>query len=268
MIPKSKIMSTLFFDIETTTRYKTFEEYLEQEPFMAKEFIYRCSIKGDYKGMDPAEVYTEFGMLYPEHGQVVSIAYKIADESGFVGETIGFTDWEDYEKTDKKIADKNLLIRFNEVLHTIFGNDGGTLGGYRINYFDVPYLYKRMLISGLFPHSSLITVGKKPWNLTNLELYDYWNGVGVNGMSGFGSACELMGVPNSKDDEIDGRQVCFRFWDDHNVDMINRYCMRDVESSIRFAIALSDEKLKNRHHRTMEEWVKSNEETKEEDNSL
>ena len=76
MIPKSKILSTIFYDIETTTRYKEFEEYKEAEPFMADEFIYRCDISDKWKGVPYETAYKECGMLYPEHGQVVSIAYK------------------------------------------------------------------------------------------------------------------------------------------------------------------------------------------------
>lgn len=255
MIPKSKILSTIFYDIETTTRYKTFDEYKESEPFMADEFIYRCQISDKYKGLTPDFVYTEYGMLYPEHGQVVSIAYKLGvPEGGFGGEVFGFKDWADYESRDKRFADKDILIQFNELLFSAFGENGGILGGYRINYFDNPFLFKRMIINGIYPQQTLNTVGKAKWEMKNIELYDWWNALGVNGMCGFGGACEIVGVKNPKEDGLSGRNVCHRFWDDNDVVAINEYCMRDVDSSIHFAIALSEEKLKSRHQKTMADY--------------
>lgn len=257
MIPKSKILSTIFYDIETTTRYKEFGEYMEAEPFMAEEFIYRCDISDKWKGMPYDTVYKECGMLHPEHGQVVSIAYKLpVPQGGFDGEVIGFKDWQDYESYDKKWADKDILIRFNELLFSAFGEDRGMLGGYRINYFDNPFLFKRMIINGIYPQPTLNDVGIKPWDLKNIELYDWWSNLGVKGMCGFGASCEVVGVKNPKEEDIQGRFVGGRFWDDHDIDGINRYCMRDVDSSIHFAIALSEEKLRATHQKTMEDYAK------------
>jgi hypothetical protein len=73
IIWQRELKEVMFFDIETTTRYKTFEEYQEAEPFMAKEFIRRN--KGS--NLTPQEAYLEDGMLHSEHGQVVSIAGKM-----------------------------------------------------------------------------------------------------------------------------------------------------------------------------------------------
>lgn len=263
MIRKEQFTSTLFFDIETTTRYKTYAEYTEAEPFMAAEFLYRVGMKSEYKGMTVDDVYHDFGMLYPEHAQIVSIAWKIHDGDAFIGETIGFSSWEEYESKDNKYADRDILIKFNEVLRGLFDSREGTLGGYRIKQFDIPFVYKRMLINGLYPQASLITVGKKPWDLNHLELYDYWTGVGAAGMAGFGAICEVMGVGNPKEDGLDGRQVCYRFWDDHDVVSINEYCMKDVLASMKLAWSLTTDILTSKHNKTMEEWNADQEITEE-----
>lgn len=254
MIKKETFINTLFFDIETTTRYKTYEEYLEFEPYMAKEFEYRVSIKPEYKDIPVNVVYHDFGMLYPEHAQIVSIAWKIVGDNALVGDTIGFSSWDEYQSNDKKYADRDILIKFNEVLNTLFKNREGTLGGYRIKQFDIPFVFKRMLINGIYPQASLITVGKKPWDLNHLELYDYWTATGGHSMAGFGAICEVMGLGNPKENGIDGRQVCYRFWDDNDVQAINEYCMRDVQASMKFAWNLTTERLIDKHEKTMEEW--------------
>lgn len=256
MISKDTIKNTLFFDIETTTRYKTYEEYLENEPHSAKDFENQIRMKKEYNGMDIADVYKNEAMLSPEHGQIVSIGCRIfnKEEMKWEEEIFGFQSWEEYEAQDKKNADRDILIRFNELLYGLFENTRGTLGGYNINKFDTPYLYRRMLANGLYPQKTLITVGIKPWDLNNLELRDWWSGTGANGYSGFSSACEMMGIGSSKEDGLDGRQVCYKFWDDHDVEAINQYCMRDVVKSSQLALTLSEDYLQKRHKATMEDY--------------
>lgn len=265
MITTDKIKNTLFFDIETTTRYKTYEEYLEMEPYSAKDFEGQIRMKKEYDSMSIPDAYADRAMLSPEHGQVVTIACRIwnEEEKKWNEEIFGFESWEEYEEQDnKKIADRDILIRFNELLYGIFGDERGTLGGYNINGFDIPYLYRRMLAVGLYPQKSLITVGIKPWDSKNLELKDWWTGTGANGFSGFSSGCEMMGIGSSKEEGIDGRQVCHKFWDDGDVDAINRYCMRDVQKSTQFAASLSEDRLKKRHTATMEDYHQRMEEKK------
>lgn len=264
MITTDKIKNTLFFDIETTTRYKTYGEYLESEPYSAADFAGQIRMKKEYDNMTIEDAYTDRAMLSPEHGQVVSIGARIwnAEENKWDDEIFGFSSWEEYEAQDKRCADRDILIRFNEVLWGLFQDKRGTLGGYNINGFDIPYLYRRMLAAGLYPQPTLINVGIKPWDLKNLELKDWWTGTGANGYSGFSSGCEMMGVGSSKEEGIDGRQVCHKFWEDNDVDAINRYCMRDVVKSAQFAISLSEDKLKKRHEATMEDYRQRMEEKK------
>lgn len=263
MISTDTIKNTLFFDIETTTRYKTYGEYLEAESHSAKDFENQILMKKNYDGMDIADVYKNEAMLSPEHGQVVTIACRIfnKEEGKWDEEIFGFSSWEEYTTQDKKNADKDILIQFNELLWALYGDRRGVLGGYNINGFDIPYLYRRMLAAGLYPQPTLINVGIKPWDLKNLELRDWWSGTGANGYSGFSSGCEMMGIGSSKEEGIDGRQVCHKFWEDNDVDIINRYCMRDVQKSTQFAVSLSEPRLRATHEKTMEDYRQRIEQT-------
>lgn len=254
-IPRDTIKKTLFFDIETTTRYKTWQEYKEKEPYSAGDFEGQVRMRKEWDGVPIEEVYWDKGMLSPEHGQVVAIGCRIWGGEKWEEDLFGFSSWEEWEEEKDSVnKDKNILIRFNELLIGLFGKERGTLGGYNINGFDIPFLYRRMLRSGIYPQKSLVNVGIKPWELKNLELKDWWSGVGANGWSGFSSACEMMGVGTSKEDGVDGRQVCRLFWDDKDVNKINEYCVRDVQKSTQFALSLSEESLRERHQKTMEEW--------------
>jgi hypothetical protein len=267
MISSDVIKKTLFFDIETTTRYKTWEEYKEKEPYSAKDFEGQIRMKNEWNAFRVEDVYADRAMLSPEHGQIVSICSRIWNptEKKWDDRTFGFSSWEEYESIeDKKNADRDIIIQFNEYLYELFGEERRSLGGYNINKFDIPYLYRRLLSSGLYPQATLVNVGVKPWDLKNLELMDWWSGTGANGWSGFSSACEMMGVGSSKEEGVDGRQVCHLFWDDHNIQSINDYCMRDVIKSAQFAISLSDDKLKKRHEEVVIDYIQRMEQKEKE----
>ena len=256
MISPDTIKKTIFFDIETTTRYKTYEEYLEKEPYSAKDFENQIRMKKEYDSMSIPDAYQDRGMLSPEHGMVVSIGCRVWNEDigDWDDEIFGFKSWKEFESQDRVHADRDILIGFNEVLFGLYDDAVCVLGGYAINSFDIPFLYRRMLSVGLYPQPTLNLSNKKSWNLYNLDLKSWWSESGANGFSGFSSASEMMGIGSSKEEGIDGRQVCHKFWDDNDVDAINRYCMRDVQKSAEFAIALSEPKVRKRHAETMADY--------------
>ena len=265
------VNSTLFFDVETTTRYKTYEEYLEKEPNCAKEFARRTKSEGKWNDLTPAQIYNgndrSRGMLWAQHLQIISIAYRMWDPSTrkYEGKTIGFSSWEEYQSIeDKPKADKDLLIQFNQMLYSIFGNERGLLGGYNILGFDIAVLWTRMMVCGIKPHTSLQTVNRKPWNITNiLDLQSWTTPCEHKGLSSFDIMNALLGVPSSKTDEVAGNHVGIRFWEDHAVEQINDYCMKDVMSSIALARRLSEEYLDDLHEKTMEDYNKRMKEKKE-----
>jgi len=250
IIWQRELKEVMFFDIETTTRYKTFEEYQEAEPFMAKEFIRRN--KGS--NLTPEEAYLEDGMLHSEHGQVVSIAWKMYDKesNSFKSEVIGFSSWEEFEKVKGPHADRDILIRFNNRLKEMFGDSFVRMCGYSINSFDVTYLFNRMRANGLEPQISLWECLKTSWNNNHLDLKDHWKS--PKGMSSFGMVCQLMGLATSKEDGISGEYVGSKFWNEGAVEQINKYCMDDVNAVARLANSFSIERMAVVESQTLEEW--------------
>ena len=223
--------------------------------------------------MEIADVYNGHirsnGMLWAQHLQIISIAYRKWNPTTRKydhEDTIGFSSWEEYQSIeDKSKADRDLLIQFNEVLYSHFGEERGLMGGYNIVGFDIAVLWHRMMTCGIKPHPSLNTVGKKPWDIDwVLDLKDWTTPADHRGLSSFDIMNALLGVPSSKTDEIAGNHVCFRFWDDHDVEGINEYCMKDVMSSIALARRLSEDVIDNIHQKTMEDYMSRMEEKNKE----
>lgn len=265
------VNNTLFFDVETTTRYETYAEYLEREPNPAKEFARKVRVDSKWDSMSMEEVYNgnprSNGMLWAQHLQIISIAYRKWNPTTRkydIGDVFGFSSWEEYESIeDKSKADRDILIKFNEVLTEEFGDDKGLLGGYNILGFDIAVLWHRMMSCGIKPHTSLQTVNRKPWNITNiLDLQSWTTPCEHKGLSSFDTMNALLGVPSSKTDDVAGNHVGARFWDDHAVEQINEYCMKDVMSSIALARRLSEEYLDDIHAKTMEDYHRRMEEKK------
>ena len=262
------VNNTLFFDVETTTRYNTYEEYLENEPNCAKEFARKVRVDSKWDSMTIEEVYNgnprSNGMLWAQHLHIISIAYRKWNPTTrkYEGDTFGFSSWEEYESIeDKSKADRDILINFNEVLTSEFGDDKGLLGGYNILGFDMAVLWMRMMVCGINPHTSLQTVNRKPWNITNiLDLHAWTKPCEHTGLSSFDIMNALLGVPSSKTDDVAGNHVGARFWDDHAIEQINEYCMKDVMSSIALARRLSEDVMDNIHKKTMEDYMSRMEE--------
>ena len=124
----------------------------------AKDFENQILMKREWEGVPISKVYTERGMLSPEHGQIVSICSRIWNEkeNKWDDRTFGFESWDGYEELPLKEKDKDLVIEFNEYLIDLFQNKRGSLGGYNINNFDIPYLYRRTL--GLYSLAERILV--------------------------------------------------------------------------------------------------------------
>lgn len=262
---------TLFFDVETTTRYKTYAEYLEREPNCAKEFARKVRVDSKWDSMTIEEVYNgnprSNGMLWAQHLHIISIAYRKWNPTTRKyddGDVFGFSSWEEYESIeDKSKADRDILIKFNEVLIKEFGDDKGLLGGYNILGFDIAVLWMRMMACGIKPHTSLQTVNRKPWNITNvLDLQSWTKPCEHTGLSSFDIMNSLLGIPSSKTDEVAGNHVGVRFWEDHAVEQINEYCMKDVMSSIGLARRLSEDVIDDIHAKTMEDYLRRMEEKK------
>jgi uncharacterized protein YprB with RNaseH-like and TPR domain len=117
------------------------------------------------------------------------------------------------------------------------------LAGFNIKKFDVPFVYRRMLTHKILPPIQFDTWDKKPWEIISLDLLRVWSELNtINGMCTFDLVCNLMGVESPKSGEVKGSNVKENYFEG-NIEELVKYCRKDVQASIRLAMAFAHEKL-------------------------
>ena len=161
--------------------------------------------------------YMEKASIYPEFAKVVCISYSINNQiKSLIGQ-------------DEAI----LLMQFNEVL--AFHQDA-VLGGFNINEFDIPFLWKRMMINGIKPHKKLCIGNAKPREIDTIDVFK------IRKQTSFGCSLDLLSMTllgESPKLEMSWSNVAYCYYAD-NLSMIKEYCEGDVQFTERCYKKLSE----------------------------
>jgi DNA polymerase elongation subunit (family B) len=226
------LQKCLFFDIETVSRHRTFQEFKDNEYELSKIWVEKCEDQDKYKD-NPEQSYEEFSCLYPEYGKVacISYGYYCTKENKWKVESID----------DLNSDEETMLKAFAHIVNTKFTHH--ILAGFNIKKFDVPFVYRRMLNHKILPPIQFDTWDKKPWEIISLDLLRVWSELNtINGMCTFDLVCNLMGVESPKSGEVKGSNVKENYFEG-NIEELVKYCRKDVQASIRLAMAFAHEKL-------------------------
>lgn len=212
-LEKLKEEKLLFYDIETAPQVKE----LELDSPLFESWSYKVNKEGTFTDEEVIEKYSKESGLYPEFAKVITIIVgKIVD-----GKIVLIT-FNDKEEVD-------ILTRFNKLVSR---NSSDTLTGFVNIGFDTPFVFKRMLINGVKPHSKLDSTGLKPWEVEEVDLAMIWKGTSFNRASLI-NISTVFGLPSPKED-ISGADVGRVYWQegDEGLARITEYCKRDVVSTI------------------------------------
>ena len=101
--------------------------------------------------------------------------------------------------------------------------------GFRINYFDIPWVLHKLHKYGIEPANMIYLYDKKPWDLRVVDMSDDWKQKFAWAFS-FDEMCYELGVKSPKD-VMNGSMVHQYFYQG-KIEMIKEYCEKDVSSSI------------------------------------
>ena len=207
----------LFLDIETVP--------VVQELSDPNEPLYESFSYGGKNGTTHEEIVEQWpkvAALSPEFGKIVCIT------TGWVRE--GEIILKDFYGTDEN----KILHDFNEFME-LYGQSHrkNTLAGHAVKGFDVPFIFRRMLIHGIEPAELLDTGGLKPWEINYLDTKDLWQ-AGSYRPSSLIHIAVAMGIESPKDD-ITGADVGRVYYEAEEgyLERIATYCAKDVITPIR-----------------------------------
>lgn len=214
-IPLNKI---LFLDIETVPQYPQFSEL--PDPF--KQFWSDKAAKID-KDKTPNDLYERAG-IYAEFGKIICISVGLV----YTVNNQHFIRIKSYYGHDEK----DLLLRFFELLNKRYSGEDHYLCGHNGKEFDFPYIARRALINKVKLPKILDIAGCKPWEVRHLDTMELWRFGDYKNYTSLNLLSAIFDIPSPKDD-ISGKDVYKVYYIDNDLDRIVTYCQKDVVSLIR-----------------------------------
>lgn len=234
MFSRKELTTLLFIDIETITLFKTFKEFSEMNPALAKLFHDKM-VKQNKLEDEEDKTFTKNSSLYPEFSKILTISY-------------GLIKWNDelggYEKTIKNLIDideKRLLQRFSNVVIKITENyPDFKFCGHNIDGFDIPFIIKRMLINDIILPKKLQIHNLKPWESPTVDTMKIWR-FGSFEPTSLDILCNAFGIETPKSEEVNNKIISEIFYSDaeDKLTTILEYCNKDVDAVMNIMIKFS-----------------------------
>ena len=223
----------LFLDIETVSQYPVFGDVPESWQDLWRHKADTLIRDKTSVTPTPEELYGR-AAIYAEFGKIICISCGILSGPPAERKLLLKSFYGDDEK--------DLLMRFYDLLHK-WGSEGQKfLCAHNGKDFDFPYLCRRMIIHGMSLPSVLNLAGKKPWEIPHLDTMELWKFGEYKSYVSLNLLAHTLGIPTPKDD-IDGSQVGEVYWVQKDLKRIVEYCQKDVLTVAQVYLRLHGERL-------------------------
>lgn len=228
---KEHLFNHLFIDIETVP---VVGDYGHLSTIMQEQWERKAK---NLRPKDPedsgaARLFRDNAAIFAEFGKVVCIGIGALSEKdgGWQMTLKAFTD------DDEKL----LLKRFCEAITSFTKRHPSLiLTGHNIKEFDIPYICRRMVIHGMDLPDCMQLHGKKPWEVAHIDTMELWKFGDKKSFTSLALLAEVLGIPTPKDD-INGSEVGRVYYEEHNLQRIADYCLKDVLTTARIFLRLSN----------------------------
>ena len=210
-------MELFHFDIETAGEYRDYDEFSKNDERGAKLFEGKWARMGWDKKFSLEDSYLDQSGIMSTYGRIVCISFGYLDSSG--------------QKQIRSFCgddEKDIVASFNDLLKKI-GQKSFKLSGFRINYFDIPWVLHKLHKYGIEPAEMIAPYDRKPWDMRIVDMADDWKQKFAYAFS-FDEMCYELGVPSPKS-KMDGSLV-HEYYHSGRIEEIKEYCEMDVSSSI------------------------------------
>lgn len=217
-------MDLFHFDIETVGQYENFDSFEASDLRGSKLFSSKYDKMGwSEKYGDKNTAYFENAGIVSTYGKIVCISFGYIDQNG-----------EKHIRSFYGDDEKDIVESFNNLL-TKIEKKSFKLSGFRINYFDIPWLLHKLHKYGIKPADIINIYDKKPWDLRVVDMSDDWKSKFAWSFS-FDEMCYELGVDSPKDN-LNGSEVHHTYWSD-GIEKVKDYCEKDVLASIECSLKL------------------------------
>jgi uncharacterized protein YprB with RNaseH-like and TPR domain len=225
------VHNVLFLDIETVPQYSSYQGLPEdwKQLWDTKS----TSLVKYHEGQTNESLYPRAG-IYAEFGKIICISCGVlqgnADQRKIVLKSFAGDD------------EKQLLLRFIEMLNKWATGEPKFLCAHNGKEFDFPYLCRRMIINSLPIPSILNISGKKPWEVNHFDTLELWKFGDFKSYTSLNLLAHTLGIQTPKDD-IDGSMVWEVYWKEKNLQRIVTYCQKDVVTVAQILLRMNGELL-------------------------
>lgn len=216
-------MELFMFDIETVSEYRDYETFLSNDERGAKLFEGKWKRMGWDQKFSLEDSYLDQGGIISTYGKICCISFGYIDDNkqkqirSFYGDN-----------------EKEIVSKFNDLLKKI-EQKSFKLSGFRVNYFDIPWVLHKLHKYGITPAEIIYLYDKKPWDCRIVDMADDWKSKFAYSYS-FDEMCYELGVESPKT-KMDGSQVN-EYYYAGRIEEIKNYCEADVSSSIDASLKL------------------------------
>lgn len=203
------MQKVIFFDIETVSGEAS---YRDLSPAM--QYLWdKKSQSRITESLSSVDLYIQKAWIYAEFGKIICVVCWYYNVNGeFVTRSFASDD------------ERHLLSEF---FHFLSEYPQYILCGHNAKEFDIPYTCRRGIIQWLSLPLQLSLRDKKPWEIPHKDTMEMWRFWDYKAYTSLALLCEILGIDTPKDD-IDGSQVSSVYRNDHDLDRIVHYCIKDV----------------------------------------
>lgn len=235
---------TLFLDIESVREFATFEEFKSLKKFDNWKRVaakYYADALKDGQELTDEQIYLNKSALHGEYAKVVCIGLGKGKVDLTADVKLGAT-YVDFTSHDEKW----ILDMLARQLDKMYMDDPETLlCGHNIIEYDIPFLIKRMIKHRIkIPQMFTNFLNCKPWESKVIDTMKDWK-MNTSKIVSLDVIAEFMGIPTSKDGEVNGSSLGKFYWDgqptwlpqaDRKIDPvlapIAEYCIKDVKNVV------------------------------------
>lgn len=212
------------FDIETAGNYSDYQTFKSIDERGAKLF------ESKYDKLEWFNKYNDINEAYIENAGIISTYGKICCISfGYIDNT-----------NEKRISsyyghdEKEIVENFNNLLKKI-ETKNFNLSGFRINYFDIPWILHKLHKYEIKPADIILPYNKKPWEMRIIDISEDWRSKFAWAFS-FDELAYELDIKSPKDN-MNGSMV-HKYYYEGKIEMIKEYCEKDVLASIEASLKI------------------------------